>query len=72
MVLARRTGRASPCGEVGDCNGAGMRGVLIGEPASKTACTSAILPSTIWILETFVYQCVYTLGAVRRSVRLRA
>src|SRR6202021_3467772 len=32
MVLARRTGRASPLGEAGDCNGAGMRGVLMGNP----------------------------------------
>src|SRR6202021_393024 len=50
MVLARRTGRASPLGEAGDCNGAGMRGVLMGKPASKPACTLRFCPSSagIW------------------------
>lgn len=36
----------------------------MGKPASKPACTSAILPSTVGTTETFVYQCVYAAGAL--------
>ncbi len=72
MVLARKTERASSFGEAGDCNGAGMRGVLMGEPASKTACTLQFWPSSAGMLEAFAYQCVYTLGATRRCACLRA
>jgi hypothetical protein len=48
-----------------------MRGVLIGKPASKTACTLRFWPSSAGMLKAFVYQCVYTLRAVECSARLR-
>jgi hypothetical protein len=66
------TGRASSFGEAGDCNGAGMRGVLMGKPASKTACTLRFCPSSARMMEALVYQCVYPSCALEGSERLRA
>ena len=53
MVLARRIERDSPCGETGDCNGPGMRGMLMGKPASKSACTPANRSSSVGMMEAF-------------------
>ena len=43
MVLARRTGRASPLGEAGDCNGAGIAGSAHGKTRLKISLHPAIL-----------------------------
>jgi hypothetical protein len=43
IVLVRRTERASSLDEAGDCNGAGMRGVLMGEARLKTSLHHAVL-----------------------------
>jgi hypothetical protein len=72
MVLARRTGRTSPLGKAGDCNEAGMRGVLMGEARLKTSLHPAIFPVKRPIDETFVYQRVYTPRAMQCSARLLA
>ena len=71
MVFARKAGRPSSFGEAGDCNGAGMRGVLMGKPASKSACTLRFWPSSVGMLEALVYQCVYAAGALECFARLR-